>query len=266
MKNLEKISLTTPALCLILILTSCQKDPLEGYVAFEKSEIQTLDDSDKKVYVIKILDEKIQLKEDLTQIKSDALDFNPFNEYLSRDFFKNSTTSRYFLDEVPGHIFKKENGQLIKISIKRFVNNNGYPKTKVVDKTYYNDRITDRNQLNATAKILNVSISEKQIAEMLIKDESTTYLPDSLIDISRIKTLINKIDESDLGKYYFVQGATIASVTHRVFSKQKFTAKVDLAYLTASQETYSSIDNMKTRMDVCLELTSLKEYKVIIED
>jgi hypothetical protein len=260
MKTLLNAFGITIALVVLVDLNSCSSDPLKGYVIFEENDDASESIGVTESYDVKLMDESLDIDTRVEPVKSDTIDFNPFSEYLSRDFFKSATTSRYYIDEIPGHIFVKVNeNEYKKASIRRFVLRNEQPKTKAVDKVYYNNRVTDRKELNAAAKILNIGIGTKQIAELIIKDESTTYLSDSLIDINKINALVAKIDPADLGKYYFAHGATVSSITHRLYKEQRFTAKVDMSFITAGGETYSSKDNFKVRMDVCLELTSLQD-------
>ena len=177
---------------------SCKQDPLDGYVELEKvSKVGVLEDDSETsdVYEPVLLSESIEIKDEILQ--TDSIDLNPFKEYLNRKFMKDDVASRYFLDNVPGHVYKKENNNLFtRISTKRFVIDNKRPLVKLVDKEYYNDRVTDRKAINAAAKIINIGISKNQIMEMIIKDESTVYLPDSLIDIPRLDVSVRRTPSS----------------------------------------------------------------------
>lgn len=260
MKNF--IWLSCVILFIEILLQQCRPDfesksPLTGYI----KSATTIQDRANYPFLVLDFDENETIKSfNIPKLdEKDSIDINPFLEYANRPFF-NGVSSKYFINQIPGHIFKdNHDGTYKKISLKRFVKQNEEPKIKYVDKTYYSDRVTKQKQLNMSAKILGVSIDKESIIELVLKDEQAAYLEDTTINDALIKSLINTIDPNTLKDYYFVQGATISSVTHRIYTKQSFKGRVDYAWLTANGSTYGSRDNIKARLDVSLELTGLKD-------
>ncbi len=245
----------------VILLQNCKTDKkeknlLDGYLYVDEKQDATT------TQPFLILDFEISEKYSLdttSQIRNnDSIDINPFKEYSERSFFK-GVASKYNIIEIPGHIFKdNHDGTYQKISIKRFVKNYGYPEVKLVDKVYFSDRVTDTKQLNASAKIIGVNIDKENIIELILKDETTAYLQDSLINDTLISAFINRTDPNELEDYYFVQGVTISSVTHRTYKKQSYKAKIDYAWLSASGSSYGSKENIRSKLDISLELTKLK--------
>ncbi|MDZ4712644.1 MAG: hypothetical protein SGI89_10010 [bacterium] len=250
-----------PTLVLVILFQNCKidkkgSDLLEGYLYVEDKQ----DAATTQPFLILDFNSSENYSEDPKShiSNSDSFDINPFKEYLERSFF-NGVSSRYNINEIPGHIFKdNHDGTYQKISVKRFVKNYSYPEVKLVDKVYFTDRVTDTKQLNASAKIIGVNIDKENIIELTLKDETTAYLQDSLINDTLITAFINRINPSELQDYYFVQGVTISSVTHRSYKKQSYKAKVDYAWVTASGSSYGSKENIKSKLDISLELTKLK--------
>lgn len=265
-RAIKSNNLTLLILLLLALVTSCQeKDPLEGYVDFEESSgVGVLETTGEVQLYPKLLSDEITFKPET--LIADSLKLNPLATYLDRKFLEDDVASKYFIDQVPGHIYKKtDQDKFRRVSIKRFIVKNAAPKVKIVNKEFFNNRIVDQSSLSIAAKIINVAVSKKDIMEMIIKDESTVILPDSLINFNLLAALIKKMDDSELEDYYFVYGTTLGSVTHKVFSEQKFNAKIDYAWLTASRETYGSASTMKSTMDVSLEASNLKDMKPIID-
>ncbi len=252
----------------LILFQNCKSDKkvinlLEGYLHVD--EKQNL--SATQPFLVFDFDatENYKMENRFITVDSDTIDINPFKEYAKRSFFPNGIASKYFINEIPGHMFKdNHDGTFQKISLKRFVKNYGYPEIKLVDKVYLNDRVTKSNQLNASAKIIGVNIDKESIIELTLKDETAAYLQDSLINDTLINEFISRLNPTEVNDYYFAQGVTISSVYHRVYTKQKFEAKIDYSYITASKTTYGSKDNFKSKLDVSLELTKLGElYKTL---
>ena len=186
---------------------------------------------------------------------------NPFSDYLKKKIIDQPVASKYDLSSVPGHLYKiNDDGTFSKVS-RRIVIGNAYPKVETVDKVYYNDKLTDKKSLDIAITILKLNIAKNETSELIIKDEVTTKLPDSLINHSVLKTLKEKLSKSsDYEKYYFADGATLSSIAFKKFSEQRFKKKVELSWLTTGGEVYGSKEKFQFRSEVALELIKLKDY------
>lgn len=190
-----------------------------------------------------------------------TLSGNPFEEYLKKKIIDQPVASKYDLSSVPGHLYKmNDDGTFSKVS-RRIVKGNAYPKVETVDKIYYNDKITDKKSLDIAITILKLNISKNETSEIIIKDEVSTKLPDSLINHKVLKSLKEKLSQNaDYEKYYFADGATLSSIAFKKFSEQRFKKNVELSWLTAGGEVYGSKEKFQFRSEVALELIKLKDY------
>jgi hypothetical protein len=189
---------------------------------------------------------------------------DPFRDYLKRDFYI-GPISRYYLNEIPGHVFRKENdGTYTRISGRRLVLNNYYPEVKIVDKVYFSSAVNNSVVLKAAAAILKMEISDDQSAELILKDDAVCYLNDTLLNEELIKQLATKVGQTNLDKYYIAKAAGTSSIISKFYKKQKFKADVDASWLTVGGSTYSSRELFKQKIDVTMELISLKDYMILI--
>lgn len=250
-----------------VIFSSCKKsneEILEGYVTF--SSVQTLS-SNSKVgeSVISFSKAGVSTENPLQKLRSkpDDFDIKPFERYLDRDFYAKAISSTFNLASVPGHIYKKiKEGEYRRVTDKRMVLEGAYPAVKSIDYYYFNDKITERKQLNAATTILGINRNEKMIVETVVKDIMTTQLSDTIINFAVLKAFaeIKKEKEPDnLDDYYFASGATIGTVSHRVMVEQSFTRRINLNWVTANKNTFGTSGQFALRRDVVLEMTPLKD-------
>ena len=165
------------------------------------------------------------------------------------------------MSSVPGHIYKKnDDGTFSKVSSRRIVKGNAYPKVETATNVYFNDRLTNKKSLDIAITLLKLSIAKNETSDLIIKDELTTKLPDSLINHSVLEALKEKLSKSsEYEKYFFADGATLSSITYKKFSEQKFKKSVEFSWLTTGGEVYGSKEKFQFRSEVALELIQLKD-------
>lgn len=192
------------------------------------------------------------------------LGVNPFEEYLSKKIIDNSVASRYDISEVPGHIYKlNDDNTYSRVSSKRLVINNQYPKAEAVNKVYYNNKLVDKKGLEIAILFLKLNISKNQTAELIIKDEMTVSLPDELVNNELLNDVKTKLGQNNLENYYFATGATLSSISYKTFKEKRFKKGVSASWITTGGDVYSSDDSFQFKSEVALELVSLKDILIL---
>ena len=142
--------------------------------------------------------------------------------------------------------------------------NNAYPRVETVNKIYYNDKVTYQQSIGFNLLALQLNLNKNQTSDLIIKDEITTKLPDSLINFKILKNLKNQFSGTpDYDKLYFAEGATLSSITFKKFTEQRFKKNLELSWFTSGGEVYGSNENFNFRSEVALELIKLKDFIII---
>ena len=194
----------------------------------------------------------------------DKLGVHPFEDYLAKKIIDNSVASRYDISEVPGHIYKlNEDGSYSRVSSKRLVINNQYPKAEAINKVYYNNKLVDKKGLEIAILFLKLNIGKKETAELIIRDEMTVSLPDELINNALLNEVKTKLGDANLDHYFFATGATLSSISYKTFKEKRFKKGITASWITTGGEVYSSDDSFQFKSEVALELVSLKDMIIL---
>lgn len=250
---MKKITYSFVLFISLLIFNSCQNNNLEGYL-----NQPFLEDSNGNT--------QLSAQQDLNTFEVFHLDNNdslrinsPFSEYLNNDFFK-GVASQYFIETIPGHIFIKiSDNEYKQVSLKKFMLNDSVPKVKTVDKIYFNNRVTEEKELEATFKFLNLSYSNNSVMELTIKDELTVIIDEANIDAARVKAIKDSYGEEKYNELYFAKGVTVASISHRTYKETNFRKGVDFTWMTASRNVFGTNEKFSYRKDLHLELVKLSD-------
>jgi len=170
------------------------------------------------------------------------------------------------LDEIPGYIvrYDKKLKDYKIVSLVRLVKNNAYPEMKLIDDgIIYSSKINSGANFNATALIGGLSVDSKSIMELIIQDVMLSIVPDTLILKDEIKRIAENIPAADRKDYYYVKGTTLTLVNNKKYKEQKFEAKVNSTYVTASGKVYASNDKFSRERLVSLDLISLDDILTI---
>lgn len=74
--------------------------------------------------------------------------------------------------------------------------------------------------------------------ELIIQDVMLSIVPDTLISKDEIKKIAQNIPAAERKDYYYVKGTTLTLVNNKKYKEQKFEAKVNSTYVTASGKVY----------------------------
>jgi hypothetical protein len=238
---------------IVPFINSCQEDSIEG-----KMNQNVLEELNGKT--------QLSAQQDLNSFEAFHFDNNdtirinsPFTEYLNKDFFRGEA-SQYFIETIPGHIFiRVTDNEYKQVSLKKFMLKDSIPRVKTVDKVYFNNRITEEKELEATFKFLNLNYSNKSVLELTIQDEVTAIVNEANIDTNRLKAIKEKYGEEKYDKLYFAKGVTVASISHRMYKETKFKKGADFTWLTASRNVFGTNEKFSYRKDLHLELVKLSD-------
>jgi hypothetical protein len=251
----------------------------------ENQELLSLTDEDAiKLETINPEEIELILKDNPNAIEPEQLTTEEFNKnflgrkpeehkneelphtYRNRTFIKNLSSLTYKLDEIPGYIvrYDKKLKDYKIVSLVRLVKNNAYPEMKLIDDgIIYSSKINSGANFNATALIGGLSVDSKSIMELIIQDVMLSIVPDTLILKDEIKRIAENIPAADRKDYYYVKGTTLTLVNNKKYKEQKFEAKVNSTYVTASGKVYASNDKFSRERLVSLDLISLDDILTI---
>jgi|GEM_PF-5021016 len=185
--------------------------------------------------------------------------------YRNRTFIKHLSSLSYKLDEIPGYIVRYDKN--IKdykiVSLVRYVKNNEYPQSKLIeDGIIYSSKINSGANFNGTVLIAGLTVDSKSIMELIIQDVMLSIVPDTLILKDEIKKIAQSIPTIDRKDYYYIKGTTLTLVNNKKYKEQKFEAKVNSTYVTASGKVYASNDRFSRERLISLDLISLDDILI----
>jgi hypothetical protein len=117
----------------------------------------------------------------------------------------------------------------------------------------YSTLLTNSYNINGSVVIGGISCEVGKMLELVIQDVSIASVPDSLIDVERIKKLKEKIKGEELKNYYYVQSATLTVINHKKYSKTKFDASVNCSYITLGGKTFQSFEKFQTERVISID-------------
>lgn len=192
----------------------------------------------------------------------------PFNNeelprtYTSRKVIKNLGAFTYDIFYIPGNIvrYDQTDSNYVLVTAKSILKNSTQPKIEPLqDEVLYSNKIDNKASFNASALIGGLSANAEQLIELVIQDVSKSIALDSLIDLTILKALIQKVPEDKRKNYYFVKSALLTIVNFKKYSKADFSAKVNASFVTAEGKVYSSKDKFSKERIVSLDLISFDD-------
>jgi hypothetical protein len=183
--------------------------------------------------------------------------------YLQRTFIKKLAASTYDIFLVPGYIvkFNPVTNEYEKKTLTPVIRKNKVLVSEVIqDGTIYSSKINKGASFNGSFVIGGLSVSNKQIMELLVQDVTKSSVPDSLIDAVSIKNIVDNQIPADQRQYYFyVKNAVLTLINYRVFRESKIDTKVNTTYVTVEGKVYNSNEKFSRERVVSVELVSLNE-------
>lgn len=250
---------------IVLIVMSCSS---------ESSPIMELKDTNETFSIYDSSDIKLISVPDTMDITPDTMPVvisknrkpQPFvNEefpksYMERTFAKGLAASTYDLFLIPGNIVRYDSvkKEYQRKTLVAFIKNNKQPINETIaDGIIYSNKINKEASFNGSFIIGGLSVSNKQILELVVQDVTKSHVPDSLIDQKAIEKAIKTIPEKDRANYYYVKNATLTLINYKKFRETKIDTKINTTYVTAEGGVYNSDDKFSKERIVSLELVSL---------
>lgn len=141
------------------------------------------------------------------------------------------------------------------ISIDQYLQPNAKlePDTTAVER--YSDKIDAKASVDASVVTFATHLGTHQAAEVLVVDTMSIIVPDSAIDIERLKNEVaHKLADDDC-QPYFIRGAIVTTVTYRTATEVHGDATVSGSVFGANGKIYSAAS--KYSLDYRLGVTVL---------
>ena len=251
------------SLSLVVIAISCSNDAkMNAKASQPKNNIVLIDNG-----------RHLQTYEKYSAIQSSNVIFKkrkpePFvNEelpksYTERLFLKKLAGSLYDIFLIPGNIVKYDtaNKDYVRKTLVALIRNNKLPTTEVIqDGIIYSNKINKEAAFNGSFIIASLAVADKQIMELIVQDVTKSYVPDSLIDVDNVYSIINQIPQDQRKYYYYVKNAILTLINNRKYRESKIDANVTTTYVTAGGKVYNSNDKFARERVVTVELVSLED-------
>lgn len=185
--------------------------------------------------------------------------------YTDRTFFKGLVNSTYDISLVPGYIVEYDSltGNYQRKTLVPVIKDNRSVLATVIgddDGLIYNNTINKSASFNASAIIGSLSVGDKQMMELVIQDMSKSSVPDSLVDVASIVSIVkNQIPENKLKNYFYIKSATLTLINNKIYTEASFDAKVNCSYVTAEGQVFNSTAKFSRNRIVSMELISLQD-------
>lgn len=112
------------------------------------------------------------------------------------------------------------------------------PDTTAVER--YSDKINAKASIDTSVLTFTTKLAANQAAEVLVADTTTLIVPDSAIDVERLKADVPHKAKEDDCEPYFIRGAIITTVTYRTATEVEGDASVSGTAFGANGKVYNA--------------------------
>jgi len=144
-------------------------------------------------------------------------------------------------------------------TVRPIIRGNRLPVSTAVgyDGVLYSGLITANTSFNGSYLIGNLRVEKDEVMEIAIKDEVISTVPDSLVDVDAVKSVIKDIPAADLHNYFYVKATTLSSIENRKYALAKFDNTKNAFYVSWNGKTYRSQSKAMTERVVSMFLVPL---------
>ena len=111
-------------------------------------------------------------------------------------------------------------------------------ESEIINQLLFSGKVERGSSVDAGVGIVGISLTENQIAEVIVKDEMSFSAP---VNQSLAKKLAETAAQLPVGKeLWYIESATLTSVTYKTFTKNSGKQSIDGTAFKANGEFYSS--------------------------
>ena len=116
-------------------------------------------------------------------------------------------------------------------------------ESEIINQLLFSGKIERGSSVDAGVGIIGISLTENQIAEVIVKDEISFSAP---VNQSLAKKLAEAAAQLPAGKeLWYIESATLTSVTYKTFTKNSGKQSIDGTAFKANGEFYSSNEQFR---------------------
>ncbi len=132
--------------------------------------------------------------------------------------------------------------------------------TPVSDGLIYSGFVNSQTSFNGSHLIGGISAKQGEVVEISIQDESYAAVPDTLIDVVKLKAAAASVPSDDRENLFYVKSVTLTALNNRLFKQAKLDPAKNGLYLVLNGKTYLSAEKSKKDRLVSLFLVPVKNF------
>jgi|GEM_PF-1853414 len=181
--------------------------------------------------------------------------------YVNRKFLTDASNISLDVFSIPGNLVSydaKDSTYGIR-TLHSLIKGDKLPAiSPIKDGLIYSGFVNSQTSFNGSHLIGGISAKQGEVVEISIQDESIAAVPDTLIDIPKLKEALASVSSNDLENLFYVKSVTLSSINNRLFKQSKFDATKNGLYLVFNGKTYASDEKPGKQRLVSMYLVPVK--------